>query len=343
MTIFLAISDYVELPGVLAWLWCIPLLFGVWLLSWWWQGRTLARFGTPEVVNQLMPKRINRTRIAQALLVCTSLGLLVLAYSNPRWGKRTESIQVNAIDLYIAIDVSRSMYGTDLKPNRMEVSQRFARKLITKLDGDRVGVLIFAGSAFMQMPLTDDYLTADFFLKNADPTLTDAQGTDMGGLIELARRAFATDDPQNRALVIITDGEDHDDKALQAAEKAYAEDGIHIFTVGAASTQGAKLRDPRTGQFITDRSGQQVVSTLNESLLKSMAAKTRGTYFRLTGNDDTAIDALLKRLNKLESRATSRREYDEYESYFGYPLGLAIFLLVVSFLMNPSRTTKQFS
>ncbi len=343
MTIFLAISDYVELPGVLAWLWLVPLLFGLWLLSWWWQGRTLARFGNEEIVKQLMPKRMNRTRLIQALLFCSAIALFILAYSNPRWGKRTESVEVNAIDLYIAIDVSRSMYGNDLKPNRMEVSQRFARKLLTKLDGDRVGILIFAGSAFMQMPLTDDYLTADFFLKNADPTLTDAQGTDMGGLIELARKAFATDDPQNRALVIITDGEDHDDKAIAAAEKAHQEDGVYIFTVGAATPQGASLRDPRTGQFITDRSGNKVVSSLNESLLKTMAAKSRGTYFRLTGNDDKAVDALLKRLNKLESRATSRREYDEYESYFGYPLGLGIALLLVSFLLNPSRTRKQFA
>ncbi len=327
-----------EHPEYLHALWSIPIL----LLAFWWgqqqRRKRLNALGKAETVALLMPGfSFSRIRLKAGLLLF-SIAALSIAWANPQWGSRKVSTEGKSADVFIALDISRSMLAEDVQPNRLQRAKKFAERLIENLAGDRIGLIVFAGGAFVQMPLSTDYDLAQLLLHTANTDMTDRQGTAIADAINIALESYDADSEHARALVIISDGETHDEETLQLARKA-AKDGLVIVTVGVGTTKGARI--PLEGQrgrraYLTDENGRPVISKLEEKNLRKIAETARGAFFLLAGNTDEIARKTAEKLRKLERKVKEQRSYTERKSYFHIFVLLACFSLVLH-LMFPNR------
>ncbi len=293
----------------------------------------VAQMGDPALIRRLMPYASEwKWRLKHSLRLA-ALTLLIIGWANPQWGTRRQEVKARGVDVLLAIDISRSMWVPDIPPNRITRTQRVAQQLIDDLSGNRIGIVLFAWEAFLQLPLTHDYAAAKQMIRTADPSLTLAQGTDIGEAIRLAMRAFPEDD-HHKVLVIFTDGEDHDKDAIQAAQEA-SEQGLIIFTIGVGTAQGGFIpaQDARQGTYIRDANGQPVRSQLNESWLRQIARSGGGTYFHIL-NAERVGPTISKRIDTLEKQAYESRLFSEYASYFQYFIAAALLLLLIEFLIS---------
>jgi Ca-activated chloride channel family protein len=266
-------------------------------------------------------------------LFTLAFALLVIALANPRSGLRTQSVKRQGIDVLIAMDVSRSMRAQDLKPSRMERAKQLAYKLLAEFRGDRVGIIFFAGKAFLQMPLTTDYSAAELFIRTASPDWEIQQGTAMEEAIDLAVQiSEGQERKRQRALVFITDGENHEERAVQAAQEA-KDKGIFtsILTVGTA--EGAPIPNPDNGGNVTDQAGNTVVSKLNQSLMQRVADAGGGVLLDATASN-SAIQQLRKQTAKINSEVFEQQQFDVFETYFQWFVGLALLLLFMDQLIR---------
>ena len=297
----------------------IPLL----IVAFWWSGRARLRalrtFGHLPTVTRLLPNYAPAKRGIKFTLFLIGWVCLLIAAANPQFGTRKERVKRKSVDVFVAIDVSRSMLAEDLLPNRLDRAKQFTIKLIDELKGNRIGTIAFAGNAYLQMPLTSDYAAAQVFVRSASPDMAPTQGTAIGEAVQMANRAFDHDDKTHKALIVITDGEDHDSDALHEVTAAAAKD-ILVFTVGIGSAAGAKIPDgvengvPR---YKIDESGKTIVSRINEPMLRELAAAGKGAYYNLTDNEQITA-SLKKAVDKLEKREFETRMFSEYESYYQY-------------------------
>ena len=326
-----------EYPDHLYYLLGLPLLIGLFVLVYLWRQRAWTRLGEAHLLERLAPERATYKHRTKWVLFTLALLLLVVAWANPQWGTKTETVMQESADVFLALDISESMLAEDISPNRMERAKRFAQELVERLRGDRIGVIIFAGNAYLQLPLTNDYSAVQLFLKSASPSMAPSQGTAIGEAIELAARSFDETEGGNQALVLITDGENHEGDAPELAESAAAA-GRQIYTVGVGTERGAAIPVVFGGQrdFKRDQSGQVVQSRLNPAMLTDLAQRGGGAYFPLDNNAATA-DALESRIDRLERRAVEQRSFSEYASYFQYFLALGILLLIIEFALSYRR------
>ena len=269
------------------------------------------------------------------------LAFFILAWANPQWGSKREKVKARSADIFIALDISTSMYCQDIAPNRLERSKRFASKLVDKLKGERIGLVLFAGNAYLQMPLTRDYAAAQLFIQSAHPGLAGTQGTAIGESILTVEESFSKDNNFHKALIIITDGEDHDADALTVAEQAH-QNGMIIFPIGVGSTQGSFIPIQVNGKedWKRDMQGQPVRTRLNETLLRELASKGGGEYLFLNEDQDV-LEIIDRKVEQLEKKEYEERSFTSYDSYFQLFLGFGLFLWLMEWIFSNYKTLRK--
>lgn len=312
----------------------IPIFVALFLFYQYWQKQAIKKIGDVQLIKRLMPAYSNVRKTLKFSLLMLVILFLSIAYANPQIGTKKEKIQQKSIDIFIALDVSNSMLARDISPNRLERAKRFCNKLLKEFRTDRVGIILFAGDAYVQMPLTTDYATAQAMIKSAQPNMVSTQGTAIGSAINLAEESFDKDNKQHKVLLLISDGENHDDNAINIAETA-GENGLLIFTVGIGSKKSSPILITEFGQtsYKKNAAGEVVYTNLNEAMLKEVAKVARGTYFKLK-SDDKILSALNDNIQKIEKREIEQRAFKEFETYFQWFVLLAIIFLVIEFLIS---------
>lgn len=316
----------------------IPLLIVFFLIMWSARKKAIAAFGENSLVRQLMPQMSNYKHSIKFVILLLAVALLVIGWANPQWGSKKEKVNRKSVDIFIALDISRSMLAQDIRPNRLERAKLFAQKLVNELKGDRIGLIIFAGNAYLQMPLTTDYAAAQLFIKSANPKMAPSQGTAIVDAIELAERSFEEENKQHKALIVITDGENHDQEALERTKTAY-EDGLLVFTVGVGTANGDFIPMTVGGRqdFKRDNSGNPVISRLNEEMLEELASAGGGAYHNLL-EESKILPSLRTGIERIEKREFEQRVFTEFESYFQYFIAGALLLILIEFLISYQKS-----
>ncbi|MEM9820254.1 MAG: VWA domain-containing protein [Bacteroidota bacterium] len=312
----------------------IPILLGLFLWMWYARKRAIEKFGDWALMEQLMPQVSKYKHSLKFGLLIFAVATLIVAWANPQWGTKKEKVKRKSADVFIALDVSYSMMAQDIRPSRLERAKQFAQKLVKELKGERVGTIIFAGNAYLQMPLTTDYSAAQLFLKSANPDMVPTQGTAIGEAVWMAEQSFEEDNKHHKAMVIITDGEDHEPETIEEVQRA-RDNGLLIFAVGVGTNEGGFIPYQVNGRwdYKRDKTGNPVRSKLNETTLGEIAEKAGGSYFNLS-EGDKIIGALQEKIDKVEKRELEQRSFSEYESYFQYFIALALLLLLIEFFIS---------
>jgi len=306
-----------------------------------WKNRALARFAQRDVLPRMLPGISGSRSLFRFLFLRHGLSFVIVALAGPQFGTRREEVKARGVDLVIALDVSNSMLAEDLKPSRMEVARRALSQLIDRLHGDRLGIVVFAGEAYTQLPITSDRSAAGLFLNSVGPGMVPTQGTAIGAAIELAQGSFRAEDATSKAIIVISDGESHEDDAEAAARKA-AEAGIVISTIGMGTPEGAPIPQKQGGAitgFKKDKDGATVVSKLNEDMLRRVAAAGSGQYIRAT-QQDAGIDALVTDLRKLDQTETGTFRYAGHEDRFRIFLAIGCALIFASLSIGERRAPR---
>lgn len=313
----------------------VPLLLLLLTVAWFrWKTRLLAEAGDPAVVGRLIDPHTRRQQWVKTLFLLLGLSLVVLSIAGPRWGQQFQEVHRRGVDVMIAMDVSASMWAEDVKPNRLAQAKRELGVLINTLEGDRVGLVAFAGTAFLQCPLTLDYGAARSLLELLNPDLIPRPGTNLAAAINASLDAFPKSSAHNRVLVLLTDGEDHSGQLDAALDRAVGE-GLRIFTIGFGNTTGEiiPLRD-ESGQvtgYKKDKNGQTVLSKMDEGALKKLAAKTGGAYFPAS-QGEVEVSKIVEEIGRMDKKDLESRVYGQGENHYRLPLALAILLLLLEFL-----------
>jgi Ca-activated chloride channel family protein len=311
-----------------------------------WKRKAKRRFGDESVIKGLIPNVSKGKPVFKFTLIIIAYIFLVIGIADPQVGSKLEKVKREGIDLMLVLDVSNSMLAEDIKPNRLERSKMAISNLIDKLEGDRLGIIIFAGNAYKQLPLTTDYSAAKLFLSAVDTKIVPTQGTAIGEAIDMAIESF-DDQEHNKAIVIITDGENHEDDAVGAAKQA-AEQGIKVFTIGMGLPEGAPIPiynnyGTQTG-FKKDRQGQTVITKLNEDMLRQIAAAGDGAYAR-ANNASTGLRKIFNEISGIEKKEIETKQFTNYEDRFQIYLAIALIFLIVELLIatRKSRWAQRFN
>ncbi|MGP0564978.1 MULTISPECIES: vWA domain-containing protein [unclassified Nitrospina] len=288
-----------------------------------------ARFASSSLLGRLVPPRVREKQRKKTTLMVLAIFFFILALAQPRWGYEWEDLKQEGVDIIVAVDVSQSMLASDIQPNRLERAKHEVADLIHLLEGDRIGLVAFAGSSILQCPLTLDYNAARMFLNVLGTDLIPTQGTAIGHAIRTAVKAFSSVEKKSKAIILITDGEDHEGDALAAAQYAN-EQGVKVFVIGIGAEEGAPIPDSeRQRGFKRDRKGEIVLTRLNEAVLQQVALSTGGSYVRsVLGDMDLNkiyLEDIKQRVEKKELRTTRRKRWQERFQWF-IALGLVCLL-----------------
>jgi Ca-activated chloride channel family protein len=311
----------------------IPVLAGIFILVFVQRKKALKRFGDPEVIAPLMPYVSGARPVLKAILVLLALASLVFGIARPQFGSKLREIKREGVELIIALDVSNSMMAEDIQPNRLERAKQAIARLVDRLVNDKIGLIVFAGDAYTQIPITTDYVSAKLFLNSISTDIVPRQGTAIGSAIKLGMRSFTQQAETSKALIIITDGENHEDDAVEAARQA-AEKGITVHTIGIGLPQGAPIPVYSGGQktYRKDSEGKTVISKLDETMLRRIAAAGNGVYIRST-DTRVGLDQLFDEINKMQKQEMESKIYSDYDERFQYVFGVSLFLMVMDFLV----------
>ena len=291
---------------MLWWLVAIPVFVIAYIVYTKRKQRQLREFGDQELMAQLMPDASKSRPIWKFSLMMIALVLLIIAAARPQYGQKENSIKRQGIEVMVALDISNSMLAEDVAPNRLDRAKQMLSKMIDNMVDDKVGLVVFAGDAFTQLPITCDYVSAKMFLNTITPSLIPTQGTAIGSALQTAITSFGSQESDaGRAIILITDGENHEDDAIAAAKKAQ-ELGMQVFVIGIGKPEGAPIPKPGTNDYFKDRSGQVVVSKLNEDMCQQIAQAGNGVYVRCD-NTNTAMRALQQELDRIAVLVLSQR------------------------------------
>jgi Ca-activated chloride channel family protein len=295
--------------------------------------KALERFGRKETISLLMPN-VSRSRpVIKFIIWLLAISAIIVAVARPQFGSKLKTEKREGVELVIGLDVSNSMMAEDIQPNRLERSKRAISRLVDNLSDDKIGLIVFAGDAYTQLPITTDYPSAKLFLNAVSTEIVPQQGTAIGRAIELASASFSPQFAGSKAIIIITDGENHEDDAIGAAKSA-SENGIIVHTVGMGLPQGGPIPVYRNGQkdYRKDKDGNVVVTKLNEEMLQKIAAAGNGIYVR-ANNAQVGLNTLFNEIEKMEQAEIESLVYSDYEDQFQWFIGLAIFMLLFDFLI----------
>ena len=294
--------------------------------------RQLLEFGDPELMAQLMPDASKSRPIVKFALLIVALTLLIVAAARPQYGQQEKTVKRQGIEVMVALDISNSMLAEDVAPNRLDRAKQMLSKMIDNMVDDKVGLVVFAGEAFTQLPITCDYVSAKMFLHTISPKLIPTQGTAIGTALQTAIRSFGSQESDaGRAIILITDGENHEDDAIAAAKQAQ-ELGIQVFVIGIGKPEGSPIPVPGTNDYIKDRSGQVVVSRLNEEMCQEIAQAGKGAYVRCD-NTNTAMRALQQELERIATTDLETTIYADYNEQYQSFVLIALLLLVIDFFI----------
>ena len=293
----------------------------------------LRKFGNEDTISLLMPFASRFRPVLKFVILMLALASVIIGIARPQFGAKLKKVKREGIELIIALDVSNSMMAEDIKPNRLDRAKLAISRLVDRLKDDKIGLIVFAGDAYTQLPITTDYNSAKLFLNSINTQIVPKQGTAIGAAIGLAERSFTPDSKSNKAIIVITDGENHEDDAVAAATAA-AEKGIVIHTIGMGLPQGSPIPVLRNGQteYLKDGSGNVVVTKLDEATLEKVAAAGEGIYIR-ANNAQVGLNTLLDEINKLQKTEMDAMIYSEYNDQFQYFFALGLFLIILEFLI----------
>ena len=324
-----------ESPIYLYLLVLIPLLALIRYLSYRNQKKRLRKFGEPSLLKALMPD-VSRFRPSVKFWILQgALALLIVMLARPQMGTKINHEKRVGIETIIAMDISNSMRAEDIVPNRLDRSKMMVENLVDHFTNDKIGLIVFAGDAFVQLPITSDYVSAKMFLSSIDPSMMASQGTDIARAIEMASHSFTQEAGIGKAIVVITDGEDHEGGAVEAAEAA-KKNGMRVYVLGVGSTQGAPIPVPGTGNYMQDNTGNTVMSALNEDMCKQVAQAGGGAYIHVE-NNSAAQEQLDNELDKLAKKETSTAVYSEFDEQFQAFGVLALLLLILEICIFDRR------
>lgn len=291
--------------------------------------RLLSRIGSVELLTALMQHHSPRPEARREGIALAGLSLLILALANPQWGDKSETVMQRSLDVVLALDISLSMLAEDVPPNRLERARQFARDLAAELRSERMGVVLLAGNAYPHMPLTTDFAAVDMALQSAHPGLAPSTGTAIGASIGAAERLFGTQSPAAKVLVIISDGETHDEDA-EAQAKTAAKNGLVIFTAGVGTNSGGLIPITVAGrsEYKRDERGEPVRTRLEEQMLRNIARIGNGAYYNIySGGYEGVVRSIRTRIDTLEKREIERRQFDQFRSYYQIFLVAGLLLL----------------
>lgn len=317
---------------MLWWLLTIPVFVVAYVLITRHKRRQLSEFGDPELMTQLMPDASKSRPIVKFALLMGALSLLIIAAARPQYGQQEKTVKRQGIEVMVALDISNSMLAEDVAPNRLDRAKQMLSKMIDNMVDDKVGLVVFAGEAFTQLPITCDYVSAKMFLNTISPKLIPTQGTAIGAALQTAIRSFGSQESDaGRAIILITDGENHEDDAIAAAKQAQ-ELGIQVFVIGIGKPEGSPIPVPGTNDYIKDRSGQVVVSRLNEEMCQEIAQAGKGAYVRCD-NTNTAMRALQQELDRIATTDLETTIYADYNEQYQSFVLIALLILVIDFFI----------
>jgi Ca-activated chloride channel family protein len=302
-----------------------------------WKRRTVEKIGDKGLVKQLTKNFSSRLFNLKFILFLLAFTLGIVAVANLRKPGTADNISRKGIDAVIALDVSKSMLATDLSPNRLERAKQMILRLMDQMPDDRIALVLFAGKAYMQMPLTVDHGAAGIFVSSASPDAVPTQGTVFSEALQMSARAFNTKEGRFKSVILISDGEDHDEETLKTTDEL-AQQGIMVCTVGIGSPEGAQIPDSATHDFKRDAMGNIVVSKLNEDILKQIAQKTNGVYVHFETSDQT-VNALMAQLSQVERKTFTDVSLLNYKTYYMW-FTMAMFLLLLFEFILPERKRK---
>tara|TARA_B110000261_G_scaffold11982_1_gene12065 strand:- start:24 stop:1061 length:1038 start_codon:yes stop_codon:yes gene_type:complete len=324
------------------WFWAfiiIPVMLMVFLWTFFWKKRIQKSFGSAVVLKRLSPDLSFFKSSLKFIILCLAVGFLMIGLINPKIGTKLETIKREGVDIVFAIDVSKSMLAEDVAPNRLEKSKQLVTQIINNLASDRVGIIAYAGKAFPQLPITTDYASAKMFLQSMNTDMLSSQGTAINEAIQLSRNYFDDEEQTNRVLIIISDGEDHNDLSIEVAEAA-SEEGIKIYTIGVGSENGGPIPLKRNGvvrSYKKDQNNETVITKLNKETLRLIANEAKGSY--IDGSQTAAVveqvRAILSVMDKKEFEA---KEFAEYKDQFQWFLGIGLFFLILDVLLLERKT-----
>ncbi|MCC6599090.1 MAG: VWA domain-containing protein [Crocinitomicaceae bacterium] len=317
----------------------IPVVWGIFLVMVLTKKRSWKKLGNTELLKQLSADTSASKPVLKLILFCLAFASLVIGLANPQIGTRLEEAKREGVDVIIALDVSNSMLAEDIRPNRLERSKMAISRFIDQLKDDRIGLIVFAGKAYVQLPVTTDFAAAKLFLSSVDNSLVPTQGTAIGAAIDLSMQSFVGDDNKHKALVIITDGENHEDDAAGEAKKA-AEEGIVIHTIGMGSVEGSPIPVPggTKSNFMKDENGNVVVTKLNQALLENIASEGNGIFVRGSNADD-GLQTILKEIEKMDKKTFGAKQFTDYEDRFQYFIAAGWLFLLVEWIIS-NRVSK---
>lgn len=315
-----------------------PVIFIIFVLSSWAKNYRLAKFADYRLLYTILPNISSVNATLKYILWRLAAAFLVLALMNPKLGSKTTEAKVSGIEIMLAVDVSNSMLAEDIKPNRITRATRAIEKMLESLRGDKIGIVVFAGQSFVQLPITSDYSAGKLFLSSINTDMVPVQGTAIGSAIDLSLKSFDYESPAQKAIVIITDGENHEDDAIASA-KAAGEKGVKVYTIGLGSPDGTPIpnfvRGRRDG-FMKDREGNTVITRLNEDMLRDIADAGNGKYIRGT-TAEVGLTPLLNELNTLQKADMGTVVYAEYEDRFQIFLALSLACILLEFLIRERK------
>ncbi len=303
--------------------------------------KSLTKLADLDLIERLGPKLSRRKINLRFVFLFIGLILLIVGWANPQWGSRQQKVKRESADLFFALDISKSMLAEDTRPSRLERAKQMIIKMADGFKGERQGLIIFAAEAYLALPLTFDYAAVELLASSANTNQAGTQGTSLKAVIEKAEESFQEGDNRSRLLIILSDGEDHEEPALELAAEARNR-GLTICTIGIGTEQGAAvpLPDAEGGGVLKDKSnGQPVFSKLNIDMMKQLAETGGGVYFPL-GSADNTITLLKKLIERLEKQEYEEAIFTEYESYFQYFLALGLLFLIIEFFLGDRADTS---
>jgi Ca-activated chloride channel family protein len=317
----------------------LPLIL-FFLLTLRWKKKVKRELGDPELVDALIKDHSSKNYSYKFFVLLTALALCIIAAANLRSPKQGVAGNRAGIDIMVALDVSNSMLAQDIKPNRLERAKQVLNRIIEKMGDNRMGLVVFAGQAFLQMPLTSDLAAAKLFVSNASPDAIPTQGTVIGDALRLCNISLDIKEKKYKAVILISDGEGHDEKALDVV-KDLQDNGVVVHTIGIGSPDGSPIMEPGTNNYKKDENGNTVVSKLNEKGLQVIASETGGMY-QLFSNSDQVANQVMASLNQMEKKQTGGASERIYDSYYQWFL-LAAFVLLLLEIIIPERKMKWFT
>ncbi|WP_205860397.1 MULTISPECIES: VWA domain-containing protein [unclassified Polaribacter] len=329
----------IEEPIYFSLLIIIPAMIVVFLLVLWWKKRTQKKFADLNLLKNLAPNSSTFKSVLKLVFLLLGITFLVIALVNPKMGTKLQTVKREGVDIVFALDVSKSMLAEDIAPNRLEKAKQIISKTIDKLGSDRVGIIIYAGNAYPLLPITTDHAAANMFLQNANPDMVSSQGTDINGALELAKTYYNNDEQTNRFLIIISDGEDHQEETKQVAQ-TLTEEGVKIYTIGVGTENGGPIPMRLNGSMIgykKDNKGETVITKRMPDVLQGIADAANGTYIdgNITEKPVTVIADIIANAEKSEFET---KQFSDYKDQFQWFVAIGLLFLVIDILLFDKKT-----